>query len=242
MFKISIASSNEEASETAFEIIRSIVTENPQPVLGLATGSSPVGLYQKMIEAYKKGLSYRSCITFNLDEYVGIDKNHEQSYYTFMHENLFNGIDIPEEQIHIPCGSNGNEDQACREYEEEISRYTVDVQVLGIGSDGHIAFNEPGTPFDSVTHIMPLTEQTRKDNARFFGGNIDLVPKTAITQGLATIMRAKKIILIATGNNKAQAVYDMISGPVTVDCPASILQRHPDVTVILDQEAASKLK
>ena len=242
MLKIVIADSYDQVSEEAFKIMRQVV-EKENPVLGLATGSTPVGLYKKMIADHKtNGTSYKNAITFNLDEYVGLPRNHEQSYYTFMHDNLFNEIDVPEENIHIPNGEAADPEAECVRYESEMAKYVVDVQVLGIGSDGHIAFNEPGAAFDSLTHTMELTEQTRKDNARFFDGDIDQVPTLAITQGLGTIMRAKKIILIATGSNKADAVYGMIKGPKTTDCPASILQDHPDVTVILDEEAAAKIK
>ena len=187
------------------------------------------------------GTSYKHCVTFNLDEYVGLPKSHDQSYYTFMHENLFDGLDIPEENIHIPSGDADDEKQACVDYENALKQYVVDIQLLGIGSDGHIAFNEPGTPFDAETHLVKLEEQTRIDNARFFDDDIDEVPTQAITQGLASIMRARKIVLIATGKKKAQAVRDMIKGEKTTDCPASILQDHPDVTVILDKDAASLL-
>lgn len=241
MFNIIICRSREEMGSKAFEIMNQVIQGKNQPVLGLATGSSPLGLYQKMIAAHQKGLSFQNCITFNLDEYIGLPKDHQQSYYTFMHQYLFNEIDIPEKNIHIPDGNAADEEKACVEYENEIKQYTIDLQVLGIGSAGHIAFNEPGTPFDILTHIMKLQGQTRQDNARFFEGNLDLVPTSAITQGLATIMRAKKIILLASGSNKAQAVHDMILGPFSEDCPASILQRHPDITVILDKSASAKL-
>ncbi len=195
-----------------------------------------------MIKDHKEnGTSYKNVLTWNLDEYVGLPRNHEQSYWTFMHENLFNYIDIPDENVHVPVGESSDEEQECVNYEESMKGHTVDIQVLGIGSDGHIAFNEPGTPFDSLTHLMDLTEQTRSDNARFFENDINKVPTKAITMGLASIMRAKKIIVIATGANKAEAVYGMLKGPKTTDCPASILQDHADVTVLLDKAAASKL-
>ena len=242
MFKTIVRKTNNEISAEAFQIMKEVVTSKQNPVLGLATGSSPIGLYKKMIEDHEKnGTSYKKCVTFNLDEYVGLPKNHEQSYYAFMHTNLFNHIDIPEENIHIPDGTAANEEQACKDYEDAMKKYTVDIQVLGIGSDGHIAFNEPGTPFTEETHLMNLTEQTRRDNARFFDGDINKVPMKAITQGLASIMRAKKIILIAAGANKADAIRGMINGPKITDCPASILQNHPDVTVIMDEAAAAKL-
>lgn len=242
MFKVIIKDTNDEVAKAAFEVMKGVLDSKPNPVLGLATGSSPVGLYKEMIRDHKEtGRSYKDIVTFNLDEYVGIPRDHEQSYYTFMHENLFNYIDCPEENIHVPEGNREDENQACIDYENALKKYTVDIQVLGIGSDGHIAFNEPGTPFDSETHLMDLTEQTRKDNARFFDGDINQVPKESITQGLGSIMRAKKILLIATGANKADAVYGMLKGEKTTACPASILQDHADVTVVLDKAAASKL-
>ena len=241
MFNIIIKDNYDEVSSEAFKVMKEVVKKK-DCVLGLATGSSPVGLYKKMIADHKsEGTSYKDIRSWNLDEYVGIPHTHEQSYYTFMHENLFDHIDIREENVHVPCGEGDNIEQNCVDYEKSMEGVTVDLQVLGIGSDGHIAFNEPGTPFDSLTHIMDLTEQTRQDNARFFDNDINQVPTHAITMGLASIMRARKIVLIATGANKADAVYGMIKGELTTDCPASILQTHPDVTVVLDKEAASRL-
>ena len=241
MFTTIVCENYDEVSKEAFKVMKTVLDKG-NPVLGLATGSSPVGLYKEMIRDHKEnGTSYKNILTWNLDEYVGIPRTHEQSYWTFMHENLFNFIDIPEENIHVPVGESEDEEAECVKYEESMKGHTVDIQVLGIGSDGHIAFNEPGTPFDSLTHLMDLTEQTRKDNARFFDNDINQVPKRSITMGLASIMRAKKIIVIATGENKAEAVYGMVKGPKTTDCPASILQDHPDVTVLLDKAAASKL-
>ena len=242
MFTIIVRDTYDEVSAEAFRVMKQVLSSKEAPVLGLATGSSPVGLYKEMIRDHEEnGTSYQDILTFNLDEYVGLPRDHEQSYYTFMHENLFNHIDIPEENIHVPVGCAEDEEAECVKYEEELAKHEVDIQVLGIGSDGHIAFNEPGTPFDSLTHLMDLTEQTRQDNARFFEDNIDLVPTKAITMGLGSIMRSKRIVLIATGANKAEAVRDMLNGEMTTDCPASILQDHEDVTVILDQEAASLL-
>lgn len=241
MFNVVVAEDYDLVSSEAFKIMRSTMAKE-RPVLGLATGSSPVGLYKKMIADHNSnGTSYRKVITFNLDEYIGIPRNHEQSYYTFMHENLFDSLDIPEENIHIPRGDVEDMEAECARYEEELSKYTIDLQVLGIGSDGHIAFNEPGVAFDSLTHVMELEEQTRRDNARFFEDDIDLVPTHAITMGLASIMKAAKIIVIATGANKADAVFGMVKGPKSTDCPASILQDHPDVTLILDNDAARRI-
>jgi glucosamine-6-phosphate deaminase len=241
MFHIIIKDTYKEISEEAFKLVKEALN-NENPVLGLATGSSPVGLYQEMIKDHEEnGTSYKNVLTWNLDEYVGIPKTHPQSYWTFMHENLFNHIDIPEENVHVPNGEAADEEQACKDYEKSMEGHTINLQVLGIGSDGHIAFNEPGCPFDSLTHLQKLTEETRHDNARFFDGDINQVPVSAITEGLGTIMRSERIVLIATGKNKAKAVKGMIEGPKSVDCPASILQDHADVTVVLDHDAASLL-
>ena len=242
MFHVTVKDTYEEVSHEAFRVMKGVLSGDHTPVLGLATGSSPVGWYQEMIRDHQEnGTDYSNIITFNLDEYIGLPRNHRESYWTFMHVNLFDHIDIPDKNVHVPLGCGADPEADCAAYEAELSKYTVDVQVLGIGSDGHIAFNEPGCPFDSVTHLMDLTEQTRRDNARFFDGDINQVPKKAATMGLASIMRAKKIIMIATGENKADAVKGMMEGPKTVDCPASILQDHPEVYVFLDRAAASKL-
>lgn len=230
----------EEASDKAFEIMKNYL--KPGKVLGLATGSTPIGLYERMVKDHKEnGTSYKEIKSFNLDEYVGLPIEHPESYYAFMHRNLFDHIDIPEENTHVPSGLGDDLDKQAKHYDEMIDKNPVDIQVLGIGSDGHIAFNEPGTPFDSGTHVCDLAESTIQDNCRFFDNDINLVPKQAVTQGIGTIMKAKNIMLIATGKNKAQAIKDMIEGPVDIDCPASILQNHGDVVVIIDEEAASLL-
>ena len=241
MFNIIVKNNYDEVSLEAFKVMQKALKKE-NPVLGLATGSSPVGLYQNMIRDHKEnGTDYSKVLTWNLDEYVGIPRTHEQSYWTFMHENLFNGIGIPDANVHVPRGDVEDEEAECAAYEESMKGHTIDLQVLGIGTDGHIGFNEPGASFDSLTHLMDLKEQTRKDNARFFNNDINLVPKRAITMGLATIMRSRAIVLIATSEHKADAVFGMIRGEITEECPASILQKHPDVTVILDEGAASKL-
>lgn len=228
-----------EVSKKAFEVMKEVVATKKNAVLGLATGSSPIGLYENMIQDHKEnGTSYADVTSFNLDEYVGINRNHEQSYYTFMHENLFHGIDIKEENVHVPYGDTKED---CDGYEKAMEDYSVDIQVLGIGANGHIGFNEPGTPFTETTHIVTLTEKTRQDNARFFEDDINKVPTHAITMGIATIMKAKKILLVATGENKADAVAAMINKVPSVDCPASVLQNHSNVVVIVDEAAASKL-
>lgn len=240
--EIIVVENYEEVSKKAFEVMHEIVTSKPTAVLGMATGSSPIGLYKNMIKDHKEnGTSYANIQTFNLDEYVGLPKTHRESYFTFMHENLFKDLDINLANVHIPVGEADNLEEQCRIYEDKMAEVSVDVQILGIGGNGHIGFNEPGTPFSSETHIVTLQERTRIDNARFFDNDINQVPTHAITMGIATIMKAKKILLVASGESKADAVYGMVKGPVTEAMPASILQNHPNVVVIIDQAAASKL-
>lgn len=230
----------DEVSQKAFEVMKEVVTSKPNAVLGLATGSSPIGLYERMMKDHTEhGTSYANCQSFNLDEYVGLPRDHSESYYTFMHENLFKGIDMNEENIHLPYGDSKKD---CEAYEAAMEHVSVDVQVLGIGANGHIGFNEPGTPFTEETHIVTLTKKTREDNARFFNDDINQVPTHAITMGIATIMKANKILLVATGANKADAVKAMIDEKPSENCPASVLQNHANVIVILDKAAASKLK
>ncbi len=239
--KLVITKNYEEASDKMFEEMKEYLV--PGKVLGLATGSSPLGLYARMVEDHKKnGTSYKEIKTFNLDEYVGLPITHPESYYAFMHTNLFNHIDIPEENTHVPSGLGEDLEGQAKKYDDMILENPVDIQVLGIGSDGHIAFNEPGTAFDSLTHVTDLLEPTIKDNARFFDFDMEKVPHQAVTQGIATIMRAKKIILIATGENKANAVKAMVEGPIDEACPASILQKHDNVVIVVDEAAASLLK
>lgn len=241
MFNVIIVKDYAALSEEAFKVMKEVISSKERPVLGLATGSSPIGLYENMIKDHKEnGTCYKNVITFNLDEYVGLPQSHSQTYYTFMHEQLFNGIEIPEENVHLPIG-NGDLEANCAAYEKAMEDYQVDIQLLGIGANGHIGFNEPGTSFDSLTHIVTLKEKTRQDNARFFDPLGEEVPTEAITMGVATIMKAKKVLMVASGANKADAIAAMINGPVTEDMPASILQNHADVTVIVDEAAASKL-
>jgi len=241
MIKIIKVKDYEEASDKAFEVMKEFI--KPGKVLGLATGSTPLGLYARMVKDHKEnGTSYKDIKTFNLDEYVGLPITHPESYYAFMHRNLFDLIDIPEENTHVPSGLGDDLMAQAKKYDEMIDANPVDVQLLGIGSDGHIAFNEPNTPFDSPTHVTDLAESTIKDNCRFFDNDISKVPTQAVTQGIGTIMKAKNILLIATGANKAQAVKDMLEGPVDEKCPASILQKHENVVVVVDEAAASLLR
>lgn len=240
--KVIVTNDYHEMSKVAAEIVSHVVLDNPNAVLGLATGSSPIGLYNNLIEMYEAGLlSFANVSTVNLDEYVGLNKDHPQSYAYFMRNILFDHIDIDLNNTHIPCGSADNLEQQCRQYNELLARLKQDIQVLGIGSNGHIGFNEPGTSFDSATHVVELADSTIKDNSRLFN-SIDEVPTKAITMGISNIMNARKIIVIANGTNKADAVYKMVQGEISENCPASVLQKHPDVVLVCDTLAAAKLK
>ena len=240
--KVIIAKNYEEMSEKAFEIMHEVVVKNPSAILGLATGSTPLGLYKKMIEDYEKnGTSYKKIRTVNLDEYAGLDYSSDQSYVYFMRHNLFDHIDIDLKNTNIENGKAVNRAAECERYNKLLENMQQDLQVLGIGSNGHIAFNEPGTPFGSVTHVVDLTESTIKDNSRLFA-NIEEVPRQAFTMGLKNIMNAKRILIMANGGNKARAVYGLVAGEVTENLPASILQLHPDCTLVCDEEAAGIIK
>lgn len=236
--RVIICKNKEEIADKAYKIFKQQLNEKPNSVLGLATGSSPIGLYEKLIEGYENNeVDFSEVVTFNLDEYVGIAKEHPESYYSFMHKNLFDKVNIKESNIHMPSGDS---EVDCIKYEEMLSNNLIDLQVLGIGRNGHIGFNEPGTSFESETHIVDLKASTIEDNARFFDNNIELVPKKAISMGIASIMKSKKIVLIAMGENKADAIAELIKGDVSEKCPATILQKHQDVTIIIDEKAAEK--
>lgn len=240
--KVIVTKNYDEMSEKAFEIVKEAVVNNKNAVLGLATGSTPLGLYAEMIKDHKEnGTSYKDVKTLNLDEYAGLDVTSDQSYVYFMRENLFKHIDIDLNNTHIENGKAVNRELECKNYNELIEELPRDLQILGIGSNGHIAFNEPGTAFDSETHIVDLTESTIKDNSRLFE-RIEDVPRQAFTMGLKNIMHAKKIVVLASGANKAKAVYGMLKGPVTEALPASVLQLHPDCTLIVDEAAYSLMK
>ena len=240
--KVIIAKDYEEMSKKAFEVMREVVKGNPRAVLGLATGSTPIGLYKNMIEDHKRNCtSYREIRTVNLDEYAGLDYSSDQSYVYFMRSNLFDYIDIDLKNTNIENGKAADRQAECDRYNRLLEGMQQDIQVLGIGSNGHIAFNEPGTPFGSVTHIVDLAESTIKDNSRMFK-SIDEVPRQAFTMGLKNIMNAKKILILANGANKAKAVYGLVKGEVTEAVPASVLQLHPDCTLVSDEAAAALLK
>jgi glucosamine-6-phosphate deaminase len=239
MFKVFVYDDYEGLSQKAFEVMAEVVKQG-KVTLGLATGSSPVGLYKRLVEAHKEGLSFKDVQSFNLDEYVGLSKDHDQSYYHFMFEHLFKHVDFNLDNVHLPKGE-GSLEEVAAEYESMLSQNPQDLQLLGIGSNGHIGFNEPGTSFDSTVHVIRLKEETRQDNARFFN-SIDEVPHFAITMGIKDILRAKKILLVASGKNKAMAIKEMLEGKIREEVPCTILQNHPDVVVVLDKEAASLIK
>ena len=239
--KIVIQKTYEEMSEAAFEMMRELVTRNPAAVLGLATGTTPLGLYERMVKDHReRGTSYKNIRTVNLDEYVGLGPESDQSYIYFMRKNLFDRLDIPRENTNLPNGLAENLERECERYNRLLAGLQQDIQVLGIGSNGHIAFNEPGTPFGAETHVVALAESTIRDNARLFAREED-VPRKALTMGLKNIMHAKQILILANGANKAQAVRGLVCGPVTEQLPASVLQLHPDCTLIVDEAAASLL-
>jgi glucosamine-6-phosphate deaminase len=237
--EIIIQPDQQAATEVAARIIARLLRDKPDAVLGLATGSTPLSLYQTLI-AMK--LDWSRVTTFNLDEYIGLPREHPQSYHSFMWENLFQHVNIRKENVHIPDGNAADIPASCAAYEDEIKAAGgIDLQVLGIGTDGHIGFNEPTSSLASRTRIKTLTRQTCKDNARFFGSESD-VPHHVITMGIGTIMEARQNLLLAFGPNKARAIAEAVEGPVTALNPASVLQMHPTVKVCLDEPAAGELK
>jgi len=239
---VTIKQSYEEMSIVAARMVADRIRRKPSLILGLATGSTPLGLYKELVRMHKsEGLSFSKVTTFNLDEYIGLPRTHDQSYFYFMWENLFKHIDVDRRFIYVPDGMAPDIEAHCDWYESEIQRVGgIDLQILGIGANGHIAFNEPGSSLGSRTRIKTLTDQTVKDNARFFQ-TMDEVPKTAITMGIGTIMEAKEVVLMASKASKAEAIRAAIEGPVTHMVPASIIQMHRKAYVIVDKEAASKV-
>lgn len=239
--EVIIKNNYEEISKLAADYLINTVKAKNNAILGLPTGSTPIGMYQEVINRYKDNISFQNVRTFNLDEYVGLDKSNINSYRYFMDENLFSHIDIKEENIHIPNGVATDIEKECINYENLLKTTgQMDIMYLGIGHNGHIGFNEPDEFFEPYTHIVKLTEDTIESNKRFFD-NIESVPKTAITMGIKTIMSAKKIILLASGESKAEAILKTVKGKITPRVPASILQLHNDVTLIIDKDAAKFL-
>lgn len=241
--EVIIAKTYEEMSREAAREVADVLNAKPNAVLGLATGSTPLGVYQELAKMHQRGeLDFSHATTFNLDEYVGLPGNHPQSYHHFMHENFFRHINIPPQHIHIPSGTTNNYRAFCDWYEQRIVEAGgIDLQILGIGSDGHIGFNEPGSSLASRTRLKTLAKPTIDDNARFFARRED-VPIYAITMGVGTILEARKILLLANGAKKADAIAAAVEGPVTSMITASALQLHPDTLVYVDEPAAEKLK
>ena len=232
----------DDLSRKAANIISAQVLLKPDCVLGLATGSTPIGTYKQLIEWYEKGdLDFSAAKSVNLDEYRGLTRDNDQSYYYFMYNNLFKHININMENTNVPDGTEPDSEKECSRYENVIEAYGgVDLQLLGLGHNGHIGFNEPDKDFPRTTHCVDLTQSTIEANKRFFA-SVDDVPKQANTMGIGTIMKARKILLVVSGADKAQILHDVLCGPVTPEVPASILQLHSDVIVVADEAAMAKL-
>lgn len=230
-------------SRLAAQIVVEVLNAKPNAVLGMATGSTPLGLYQELVRLHREGdLDFSRVTTFNLDEYVGLPVNHPQSYHYFMREHFFQHVNIPAQNINIPSGTTSNYPAFCEWYEQRIAECGgIDLQILGIGADGHVAFNEPASSLTSRTRLKTLSKQTIDDNARFFGRRED-VPIYAITMGVGTILEARKLVLLASGTTKARAIAQAVEGPVTSMVTASAIQLHRDATVIVDGEAAAELE
>jgi len=240
--EVIVKNTYEEMSALAARMIAELVRKSPDCVLGLATGSTPVGTYKELIRLHKEeGLNFSKVTTFNLDEYVGLTGDHPQSYRYFMDENLFNHINIKKSNTNVPDGMAEDIPKSCATYERKIREAGgVDIQLLGIGANGHIAFNEPGSSLGSRTRVKTLDDKTIQDNARFFN-SIDEVPRYAITMGIGTIMDARRLILLANKDNKADAIVKTVEGPITAMVPATIVQLHARAIIITDKAAASKL-
>jgi glucosamine-6-phosphate deaminase len=241
--EIIVQSDSEKASWLAARLIKKIILEKPRPVIGLATGNTPLLLYKLLVKMHhEEGLDFSRVVTFNLDEYVGLSPDHPASFHHYMRKNLFSQINIHPENVHLPDSLAPDLQAYCKDYEQNIkSTGGIDVQILGLGTNGHIGFNEPSSSLASRTRIKTLTDQTRKSNAVFFGGEDD-VPFHAITMGIGTILEARICLIMAFGRKKARAIAMAVEGPLTAMVPASALQLHPQAIFLLDQEAASELK
>ncbi|SHE88410.1 glucosamine-6-phosphate deaminase [Caldanaerobius fijiensis DSM 17918] len=241
--RIFITEDYKDMSRKAAEMVAWEIKNKPNLVLGLATGSTPLGMYGELVEMYKKGIiDFSNVVSFNLDEYIGLPADHEQSYHYYMHKNFFDHINIKPENIHIPDGCAEDLEEECEKYEEAIREAGgIDLQILGLGVNGHIGFNEPDTNIDTKTHVVQLAKETIEANKRFFH-SADEVPRRAITMGIGTIMKAKKIILLASGENKAKAIRETIKGYLTTNVPSTVLALHPDVTLVIDRKAASLIE
>ncbi len=241
--KVVILNNPDQVAEYAAKVLIKQLNKKKNSVLGLATGSTPVAMYQKLIDANKSGeISFKDVTTFNLDEYFGLPEDHPQSYRVFMDKNLFNHIDIDKSRTFVPPGDSHNPLESCKEYEEKIEQAGgIDIQLLGIGRNGHIGFNEPFSSLHSRTRVKTLTKETVQDNARFFKEG-EFQPNLSITMGIGTILESDQIILLATGEGKAEAIKQTIEGALSAACPASALQFHQNAVVIMDDAAASQLK
>ncbi|NJP40010.1 glucosamine-6-phosphate deaminase [Oscillospiraceae bacterium HV4-5-C5C] len=239
---IQIFENADQVAKAGANLVAAQLLEDPQSVLGLPTGSTPIGVYDQLIRLYEDGvISFAETTTFNLDEYLGLSKDNDQSYYHFMLEHLFSQVNVQAENINIPDGTVDDPVAECERYEQAIAEAGgMDLQLLGLGRNGHIGFNEPDSFFQKATHVVELTENTINANARFFA-DPDQVPRQALSMGIGTIMDAAKIILVATGSSKAEAVKAMVEGNIDPLCQASILQLHPSVTILLDRDAAALL-
>lgn len=239
--EVRIFDTAEEIAIACADIFTELLTTKPECILGLATGASPVKTYNELISRYNEGkISFEKVKTFNLDEYCNLPRDDKNSYYTFMHENLFNRVDIKEENVHIPDGNAADPDAHAKSYDAMIDEAGgIDIQLLGIGTNGHIGFNEPSDSFSDGTFKVKLTDSTIKSNSIYFDD--DSMPRYALTMGINSIMKAKKIVLIATGASKAEAIKATIKGEVTPMCPASVLQNHADAILLIDKEAAKLL-
>jgi glucosamine-6-phosphate deaminase len=241
--QIIIYDNGQEVAKSAAQWVQALIQEKTNPVLGLATGSTPISLYQSLVEQYKRGkTSFANVTTFNLDEYYDIADNNPQSYRSFMQQHLFDHVNIDPKKTFLPrCNQKQNPREQGLAYENKIKQACgIDLQILGIGANGHIGFNEPSSSLASRTRIKTLTKQTLTDNSRLFSDG-EVQPTLAMTMGIATIMDARYVLLMATGKNKALAIKDMVSGPVSASCPASILQMHENAVILLDKDAASAL-
>ncbi len=240
--RIILVDNYEEMSQKAANIVESQLVLKPSSVLGLATGESPLGMYKEILRSYNKGnIDFSEVTTFNLDEYCGLDRENKQSYYYYMYKNLFKHININMNRVNIPNCMTADIERECIEYEKKIrSHGGIDLQILGIGRNGHIGFNEPDIEFEALTHVVKLDKQTIEDNARFFQ-SVEDVPRKAISMGIKTIMHSRKVVLLASGSEKKDAIYDAIYGKITPELPASVLQIHSDVIFIVDKKAGLRL-
>lgn len=236
--RIILCNDYNEMSEQAAKLVSSQIILKPECVLGLATGSTPIGLYERLAELYKSGeIDFSKVVSFNLDEYYPIKRDNSQSYFTYMNENLFSKVNIKSENTHIPNGETDNPELECENYEKMIEEFGgIDLQILGIGQNGHIGFNEPDDNLNSYTHLTKLTKSTIEANSRFFETE-DEVPKYALTMGISTILKSRKIILLASGKNKSHAVRELLTPEINTETPATMLKVHPDVVLICDKDA-----